>query len=103
MNDIVRMWKDEAYRQGLSTEEQALLPANPVGIIELTEVELETISGALDHCHEERVSQEVDQRAVATYGNDIISGEAVWGVAHNSYRAYNNEKSVSSEESCRIL
>src|SRR2546421_7298636 len=46
MSNIVRAWKDEAYRQGLSAEEQALLPANPAGEIELTEAELDAISGA---------------------------------------------------------
>jgi mersacidin/lichenicidin family type 2 lantibiotic len=47
MNNIIRAWKDEAYRQSLSAEEQAILPANPAGEIELTEAELEAISGAL--------------------------------------------------------
>src|SRR5436190_20160225 len=46
MNNIVRAWKDEAYRQNLSAEEQAMLPANPAGEIELTDTELEAISGA---------------------------------------------------------
>jgi len=46
MSNIVRAWKDESYRQGLSAEEQALLPANPAGEIELTEAELDAISGA---------------------------------------------------------
>jgi len=46
MSNITRAWKDEAYRQSLSTEEQAALPTNPVGEIELTQEELEAISGA---------------------------------------------------------
>jgi len=29
--DIIRAWKDEAYRDGLSEEERKLLPANPAG------------------------------------------------------------------------
>ena len=44
--DIVRTWKDEAYRASLSTEEQAMLPENPAGILELSDAELETIYGA---------------------------------------------------------
>ena len=44
--DIVRAWKDEAYRQQLSSEEQALLPANPAGELELSDVELEAVHGA---------------------------------------------------------
>ena len=44
--DIIRAWKDEAYRQSLTSEQQALLPENPAGELELSESELETIHGA---------------------------------------------------------
>jgi len=44
--DIVRAWKDRSYRESLSDEEQALLPENPVGQLELTEDELKEVSGA---------------------------------------------------------
>ena len=44
--DIARAWKDEAYRQQLSSEEQAMLPANPAGSLELSDAELETVNGA---------------------------------------------------------
>jgi len=46
MNNIVRAWKDQAYRQGLSAQEQARLPENPAGGFELTDVDLEALSGA---------------------------------------------------------
>jgi len=46
MNNIVRAWKDASYRQSLSAQEQAMLPANPAGEIELTDVELEAVFGA---------------------------------------------------------
>jgi len=46
MNNIVRAWKDAGYRQSLSTEEQAVLPANPAGEIELNDAKLEAIFGA---------------------------------------------------------
>ena len=45
MSNIARAWKDEVYRQSLSVEEQAILPVSPAGAIELTEAELEAISG----------------------------------------------------------
>ncbi len=45
--DIVRAWKDASYRQSLSFEQQALLPENPVGEFELTEAELEAVSGGV--------------------------------------------------------
>jgi mersacidin/lichenicidin family type 2 lantibiotic len=44
--DIVRAWKDEEYRNSLSSEEQAMLPANPAGALELNDAELEGVHGA---------------------------------------------------------
>lgn len=43
--DTIRAWKDRSYRASLSAEEQALLPENPVGLIELTDDELKAVSG----------------------------------------------------------
>ena len=43
--DIVRTWKDEAYRQSLSEEDRCTLPENPVGEIELTDADLEAVYG----------------------------------------------------------
>ena len=45
--DIARAWKDLNYRDSLSIEEQALLPANPAGEVELTEAELSKINGGM--------------------------------------------------------
>lgn len=45
--DIVRAWKDTEYRQSLSAEEQALLPAHPAGSIELADEELDQAVGGL--------------------------------------------------------
>jgi mersacidin/lichenicidin family type 2 lantibiotic len=43
--NIIRAWKDEAYRRSLSAAERALLPANPAGLIELTDAQLGAIDG----------------------------------------------------------
>jgi mersacidin/lichenicidin family type 2 lantibiotic len=43
--DIARAWKDEQYRKSLSADEQALLPANPAGSLELTDSDLAAIHG----------------------------------------------------------
>lgn len=43
--DIVRAWKDEAYRRSLSEEQSHMLPANPAGEIELTDADLSSICG----------------------------------------------------------
>lgn len=45
--DIIRAWKDEAYRQSLSAAERAALPANPAGAVELTEAEAAAVEGRL--------------------------------------------------------
>jgi mersacidin/lichenicidin family type 2 lantibiotic len=44
--DIIRAWKDEEYRNSLSSEEQAMLPANPAGALELSDAELGSVHGA---------------------------------------------------------
>jgi mersacidin/lichenicidin family type 2 lantibiotic len=43
--DIVRAWKDAAYRESLSAQEQAMLPASPAGEFELSEADLEAVNG----------------------------------------------------------
>jgi len=43
--NIIRAWKDEAFRLSLSAEQRALLPANPAGAIELDDSQLEQVSG----------------------------------------------------------
>jgi mersacidin/lichenicidin family type 2 lantibiotic len=80
MNNVVRAWKDEAYRQSRSTEEQAMLPTNPAGEIELTDTELEAISGAYDHGKDlDKIRQAADQVAFATFGNyTVIVDSIVW-------------------------
>ena len=45
---IVRAWKDQEYRQNLSTAERELLPAHPSGMIELTDADLGVASGGND-------------------------------------------------------
>ena len=43
--DIIRAWKDEDYRNSLSAEELASLPANPAGMIELSDADMGKVSG----------------------------------------------------------
>ena len=47
IKDIIRAWKDPLYRKQLTAEERAALPANPVGEVELSEVELNQIHGGM--------------------------------------------------------
>jgi mersacidin/lichenicidin family type 2 lantibiotic len=45
--DIIRAWEDPDYRNSLSEAERAALPANPAGMIELTDAELNEVVGAV--------------------------------------------------------
>jgi mersacidin/lichenicidin family type 2 lantibiotic len=44
-SDIIRAWKDAAFRKSLSEADRARLPANPAGTVELTEAEADAIEG----------------------------------------------------------
>ena len=39
--DVVRAWKDEAYRTSLTDAQQSTLPQSPAGLVELNAPELE--------------------------------------------------------------
>jgi len=43
--DVIRAWKDEAFRQSLSEAERAMLPQNPAGSVELTAAEAAAVEG----------------------------------------------------------
>jgi mersacidin/lichenicidin family type 2 lantibiotic len=45
-DQIVKSWKDQHYSDALSTAEQALLPENPAGLMELSDEDLLGINGA---------------------------------------------------------
>ena len=47
--DVIRAWKDEAYRNSLSKEQRAMLPENPAGAVELTDADLDTVAGGNSH------------------------------------------------------
>ncbi len=42
---IIRAWKDEEFRTSLSEAERALLPAHPAGLIELSDADLDLVTG----------------------------------------------------------
>jgi mersacidin/lichenicidin family type 2 lantibiotic len=44
---VIRAWKDTEFRNSLSQAERAALPANPAGIIELSDAELHKAAGGL--------------------------------------------------------
>ncbi len=44
-DEIIRAWRDADYFFDLSDAQRALLPANPVGMIELSQDALTTVAG----------------------------------------------------------
>jgi mersacidin/lichenicidin family type 2 lantibiotic len=46
-SDIIRAWKDPAYRARLSREEAAGLPDHPSGILDLDEEQLKLTAGGI--------------------------------------------------------
>jgi len=43
--NIIRAWKDPAYRASLSPEQLAALPNSPAGMVELSSAELNHVAG----------------------------------------------------------
>jgi len=43
--DIIRAWKDEDYRLSLTDAQRAMLPSSPVGLIELSDIDMSTLAG----------------------------------------------------------
>jgi type 2 lantibiotic, mersacidin/lichenicidin family len=43
--DVIRAWKDAAYRESLSEADRSLVPQNPAGLVELTDEQLRQASG----------------------------------------------------------
>ena len=45
VQDIIRAWKDKNFRNSLSEEQQAQLPANPAGLVEIDDEQLVQVTG----------------------------------------------------------
>jgi mersacidin/lichenicidin family type 2 lantibiotic len=45
VQDIIRAWKDKNFRDSLSEEQRAQLPANPAGLIEIDDEQLVQVAG----------------------------------------------------------
>ncbi len=64
--DVIRAWKDEEYRMSLDETQRALLPANPAGLVELTDADLDQAAGG-----------------GYTYSNDSFSNDSYSGSFSN--------------------
>ena len=47
VQDIIRAWKDTNFRDSLSKEQRAQLPANPAGLIEIDDEQLVQATGGI--------------------------------------------------------
>ena len=45
INEIIRAWKDKNFRESLSEEQRAQLPANPAGLVEIDDEQLVQVAG----------------------------------------------------------
>ena len=45
VNEIIRAWKDKQFRDSLSEEQRAQLPANPAGLVEIDDEQLVQVTG----------------------------------------------------------
>ena len=45
MVDVIRAWRDEKYYRSLTAEQQQSLPANPAGLIELSDGDIRQVFG----------------------------------------------------------
>jgi mersacidin/lichenicidin family type 2 lantibiotic len=46
--DVIRVWKDAEYRSNLAASEPGEIPANPAGMIDLSDVELSGVAGGTE-------------------------------------------------------
>ena len=44
--DIIRAWRDPDYRRSLTQAERAQLPEHPAGLVELDDIDLESVVAA---------------------------------------------------------
>ena len=47
-DQIIRAWKDQEYRNSLSPAQQARIPENPAGLIDLSDEEMQAAFGGAD-------------------------------------------------------
>ena len=45
VQEIIRAWKDKNFREGLSQEQRAQLPAHPAGLVEIDDEQLVQVTG----------------------------------------------------------
>jgi mersacidin/lichenicidin family type 2 lantibiotic len=75
IDQILRAWRDHDYWLSLSESERARVPDNPAGLVELMDIELDHVSGALHQdTHEYLTCQ----------GASCTCGDTCWGTCNQS-------------------
>jgi len=46
--DVIRAWKDAEYRSSLTDHQRALMPENPAGALDLSELDLNSVAGGTE-------------------------------------------------------
>lgn len=98
LDRIIRAWKDPEFRLSLSEEEQATLPENPAGAIELTDDELEMVTGG--HGPSYSASRSYSSNS-ASNSNNSNSASHSNNSNSNSARSYKNNSNSNSNRSSR--
>lgn len=98
LDRIIRAWKDPEFRLSLSQEEQDALPENPAGAIELTDDELDMVTGG--HAPSYRVSHSNNSNsnsnsAARSYSSNSNSSARSNNSNSNSSARSNNSNSAS--------
>jgi len=75
--DVVRAWKDDQYRRSLEGPELGALPANPAGMIDLSEIELGAVAGGTDGVMYTGCVQPCTQGGCATYGQTDLESLSI--------------------------
>ena len=77
--NVIRAWKDEEYRRGLSEAERASLPQHPAGWIELDDAELGMVAGGTMFEVELATSERLLSFGCCTVWDQCSLNNCTWG------------------------
>jgi len=96
LDRIIRAWKDPEYRLNLSAEDQALLPENPAGAIELTDDELDmAVGGHHPSSNSSNSSSNSSNRSSSNSSNNSSSNSSNRS-SNKSHRRHNRRRNSNS-------
>jgi mersacidin/lichenicidin family type 2 lantibiotic len=96
LDRIIRAWKDPEYRLNLSEEDQALLPENPAGAIELTDDELDMAVGGHGPSHHSSHSSSNSSNRSSHNSSNSSSNNSSNRSSNKSHRKHNRRRNSNS-------